>query len=278
MKHFYKKGLGILSLLITLLSNSLGQVSVLSGNITEAATGNSVGYAYIQNFSRQQTVYSNSKGNFKIEASTGDTLVLYSAGYLYKKVVVEDSMLVSQLVHFTLEIPSYRLDEARIIAIGSYNDLKNRIIDYDLPATQTEELNKYIADITINEAREAYLQAEARRHSDGFTIAAVPILTPEEIERKKLAKIVAQQQVKDQVYQKFNPMMVKKITGLTNEDVIIEFMVFCRFSEKYILEVNEYDLANRIAVKFELFQIKKQEEHTEPNPMNRVNELSTIFA
>jgi hypothetical protein len=278
MKHFYKISLGILLYLITLSTNSLGQGPVLTGNITEAATGNTVGYAYIQNFSRQQTIYSNSKGNFKIEAGTGDTLVLYSAGYLYKKVVVDDSMLVSQPVHFTLEIPSYRLDEARIIAIGSYSDLKNRIIDYDVPATLTEELNKYIAGITINEAREAYLQAEAKRHSEGVTIATVPILTPEEIERKKLAKIIVQQQVKDQVYQKFNPMMVKKITGLTNDDVIIEFMVFCRFSEKYLLEVNEYDLANRIGVKFELFQIKKQEENTEPNPMNAVDVLSTTFA
>jgi hypothetical protein len=68
------------------------------------------------------------------------------------------------------------------------------------------------------------------------------------------------------------------VTGLTEDDDIIEFMVWCQFSDSYILETNEYDLAERIAARFELFRKKKEEEKIKSDPLNRVDQFLWHFA
>ena len=275
MNNFYKVIFGFL-LLSAFPGISLAQRE-LSGFVTEKESGSPVPYVQVLNFSSQTSVYGNSKGIFTINAGKGDTLVVHAAGYLYNKVVVVDSMFALQPFRVAMDYMSLELDAARLYAIGSYDQLKQKIIDYDLPETPTEKLNNYMAEISVNEAREAYLQAMASQHSEGVTVGfAIP--SPEDIERKKLAKIIEKQQVKDQVYIKYNPLMVKKITGISGDDEVIEFMAFCKFSEKYLLEVNEYDLASRIAVKYELFKKMKEEEKVEPNPMNVIEIISTTLA
>ena len=104
---------------------------------------------------------------------------------------------------------------------------------------------------------------------NGVTFLSAGIYTPEEIERMKLAKIKEEEQVRDQIYYKFNPRVVKEITGLLEDSEIIEFMLFCKFSDAYLLEVNEYDLASRIALKYKLFLKLKEDEKNMKNPINR---------
>jgi hypothetical protein len=65
------------------------------------------------------------------------------------------------------------------------------------------------------------------------------------------------EQIKEQVYLKFNPEVIRKVTGLTDDRDILEFMVFCNFSDDYLLEINEYDLSAEIALKFEAYKSKR---------------------
>jgi hypothetical protein len=63
--------------------------------------------------------------------------------------------------------------------------------------------------------------------------------------------------IKEQVYLKFNPEVIKKLTGLTRDSYILEFMTFCDFSDEYLLEINDYDLADQIGQKFEVYKSKR---------------------
>jgi hypothetical protein len=198
-------------------------------------------------------------------------MVIYAAGYLYQKVIVDSKMLNAPTVTYQMNIQAYELEEARIPVIGSYDEFKRKIVSLDKPRTKTEQLNGYLADLSLNAARAGYEEYLNKLHSEGVMIATVPIRTPDEIERLKLAKIMENEQIRDQVYQKFNPYIVKKVTGIVGDDEIIEFMVYCKFSDSYILEVNEYDLEARIALKYEQFLKMKKDKKSMENPVNQIN-------
>ncbi len=106
------------------------------------------------------------------------------------------------------------------------------------------------------EGKDAYDRALATGRL-AHPLPGIPILSPEEKERIALKKIMEKEQIKEQVYLKFNPEVIKKVTGLTDDRDILEFMVFCDFSDEYLLEINEYDLAAEIALKFEAYKSKR---------------------
>lgn len=255
------------------------QVRQIHGRVTDSETKVPVEYAYILNFSRHQQNYCNSKGEFRINAEAGDTLVLYALGYDYRKVVVDQNILNQDMPEVKLNHQSYDLNEARILGFGSYYDFREKFIDLERPVTKTDQLNKELADISRQVAIEAYNETMTKQSAEnGVTLMRAKILTPEEIERIKLAKIVEKEKVKDQVYRKFNPMMVKQITGMTDDDEIIEFMVYCKFSDAYILDVSEYDLSARIALKYELFKKQKEDQKSMQNPVNFLDGFIPIQA
>jgi hypothetical protein len=258
---------------------TLAQDGKIHGKVTDSSTGAPVEYAYILNFSQRLQIYCNSKGEFIINAHPGDTLVLYALGYDYKRIVVDQELLKNEIATLKINQQSYDLNEARILGFGTYSEFRERFIDLDKPLTKTEKLNKEIQGVARTEAIEAYNEAMAKQTlANGVTLAKANILTPEEIERNKLARIEAKEKVKDQVYHKFNPMIVKQITGLTDDDEIIEFMVYCKFTDEYILETNEYDLASRISLKFELFKKHKEDQKMLRNPVNQIGDLLNILA
>ncbi len=269
------KYLYLLPVLTLIISDAfvLGQSGSLRGRIVDSSTGREVEYACVLNFSLNKQVYTNAGGEFKLDARNGDTLVMYAVGYYYKKLLVTDSLLATQPVSQALQQQAYELSEARIMSFGSYGDFKEHVINLERPKTRTENLNNYIADIAHSVAKEAYEKAQNERKLDGISIVSVPIRSPEEKERIKLAKIMDKEQIRDRIYQKFNPQVVKKLTGLTLDDDIVAFMIFCKFSDAYLLEVSEYDLAARIALKYELYLKMKEDEKSMDRPLNSLDDF-----
>jgi hypothetical protein len=274
MKQLYKLWPGVfLFLLVAGNSHITAQQSTIRGKAVDSGTGKTIEYISILNYSRHTRIYSNSKGEFNLDAQTGDTLVLYAVGYYYQKIIVDRTMLNTlEPKAFTLSQQAFEISEVRIIGLGTYEEFKQQFISLDRPQTKTEKLAESLAQISHQAAREAYDKAKAEQKLNGITFLTVPILTPEEKERIILAEIIEKEKIRDQIYQKFNPVVVKKVTGLTDDDVVIEFMVFCDFSDAYLLKVNEYDLMVSIARKFEMFNSKKQEEKSMQNRLGPGNE------
>jgi len=111
----------------------------------------------------------------------------------------------------------------------------------------------------------------------GAAIASAPILTPEEKQMIKLKEILADENCKNQVYQKYNPEIIKRITGIAREEEIIEFMTFCNFSDDYILNTNDYDLIVMIARKYEEFLRHKKTGTPDKNSQMPFNTAGSAF-
>jgi hypothetical protein len=232
-----------------------GQTPTVKARLIDHDSGKPVEYAYVFNFSRQINMFTDPAGEFTLEASSGDTLVLSAVGYFYKKMVVNDSLLQASVpVTLSLSPRAYELKEARIVSLGTWEEFRQRFINLNQPKTPTEKLAQNLAESSQKAAKEAYYQAMANGKLDGVTLLTVPILTRDEKERIALGKILDKEKVRNQIFKKFNPDVVRKVTGLTSDDEIIEFMIFCDFSDEYLLDVNEYDLMTQIAKRYETYK------------------------
>jgi hypothetical protein len=247
----------ILVLLIAGCRHVGGQSRVLNGLIRDRITGMGVANALVLNYSTRVNVYSDSNGIFKLQVSFGDTIVLSAVGYYYNRIVVKDSLLeASAPAKFTFTPRAYEISEARIIGLGSYNDFRNSFVEMKRPKTKIEILTENLATISKVEGKVAYDMALANGRLE-HPLPGIPILSPEEKERIALKKIMEKELIREQVYQKFNPELIKKLTGLTDDRNIVDFMTFCDFSDDYVISTNEYDLDAQIALKFEAYKSKR---------------------
>jgi hypothetical protein len=279
VKKFYR----ILLFLVGFLSAGLivlnAQPGPLRGKIVDEVTGRSVEYGLVLNYSRHATIYSSSTGEFYLQANVGDTLVLSALGYFYRKIVVSDSLLSASMpVTFIISPRAFEIGEAKIVALGTYDQFRQNFVSLDKPKTKTEELTEKIADWSQKAASEGYQRYQENLMRDGGNLLTVPIRSRDEKERIALNKIKESENIRNRIYEKFNPEVVKKVTGITKDHEIIEFMVFCDFADQYILDVNEYTLMEQIAIRYELFRKKKRAEQSGENPVNLNVNLNNTHA
>lgn len=251
------------------------QTGPLRGKIVDSVTGRPVEYGIVLNYSRHVTMYSSPTGEFYLQARAGDTLVLSALGYYYRKIIVSDSLLSASMpVTFNVSPRAFEIGEAKIVALGTYDQFRQNFVSLDKPKTKTEELKDQIDDWSQKAASEGYQKYQENLMRDGGNLVTVPIRSRDEKERIKLARITESENVRNQVYEKFNPGVVRKVTGITEDHEIIEFMVFCDFADQYILDVNQYTLMEQIALKYELFKKKKRAEQSGENPVNLKDDLN----
>ncbi len=263
MRQFYR----ILLLFVWCLPASLivlnAQRGPLRGKIVDEETGRSVEYGIVLNYSRHATIYSSSTGEFYLQAGPGDTLVISAIGYYYRKFIVSDTLLTASMpVTFIVSPRAFEIGEAKIVALGTYDQFRQNFVNMNKPKTQTEELTDKLADWSQIAGREGYQRYQENLMRDGGNLLSVPIRSRDEKERIALAKIMESENVRNRIYQKFNPEVIKKVTGITEDSEIIEFMVFCDFADQYMLDVNEYTLMEQIALKYERFKKKKKAEQS----------------
>jgi hypothetical protein len=234
-----------------------GQVSYVHGRIMEGDSQWPVNRVWVQNVSSHRWTSSDTSGCFHLRAAAGDTLVFSASGYYHRMEIVKDSMLNTVVSHpFTLEPVLYPIREANVFALGSYEQFRQKFLSLDLSKDKTEALRRNLRQESVAVATDAYRTMQQKQKIGGGI--GIPILTPQEKESIKLREILTVENQKKQVSKKYNPDIIKKITGITTDEEILEFMAFCRFSDEMILSTDEYDLMVLIARKYGEFQRAKK--------------------
>ena len=212
---------------------------------------------HIYNERTHKTSVSDTGGNFMITVNKGDTLVFSAIGYYFKVVYVTDSLLKKETVFIELLPRKYEISEARVYALGTYEQFKQKVLALKLPETRTGKLRKYLHELSRKAGKEIKYKQEMDKLAEGQAVLfSVPILTPEEIAMIKLKKIIKKEKIQNIIYEKYNREIVADVTGLKGEK-LTEFMVFCNFSEEYLLETNQYDIMVRVLEKLEVYKTLK---------------------
>lgn len=248
----------LISVLIILKAAAVtGQVSHIHGRTVEGETRWPVDRVLVQNVTSHRWTSSDTTGFFHLPAATGDTLVFSASGYYHRVEIATDSILNTPVFRsFKMEPLVYPIREANVFALGTYNEFKQKFISLDLSNDKTGILRHNLQQESVAVATEAYRNMQQKQKIGGGV--GVPILTPQEKEMIKLRAILVAENQKGQAVKKYNPDIIKKITGISTDEEILEFMAYCSFSDELILDINEYDLMGLIARKYEEFlRVKK---------------------
>lgn len=232
------------------------QQSKIIGRVVDASSKETIRFAHIENYTSHATTFTDTSGTFSLNANEGDTLIFSAIGYYYKKVIVLDTFLNNLALNiFELSGRIYELTEANIYLPGTYQQFKHDFIELDIPETETGTLRKELAAIAISEGKKAYDEAIAQGRLEPPK-PGVKILSSDEKARLRFREYLGQKEKQKIIDEKYNADVVTKVTGLTDDDEIISFMLFCNFTEEYLLEVNPLDLMEKISQKYEEYRKK----------------------
>lgn len=217
----------------------------LSGVIVNKAD-EPVPFVTVSNLSTQRGVVSNDEGFFYITFPAQDTLQLSAVNYEPYELYFGDTARASNYdLKIRLSERTYQLEEVTVFAFRDEAAFKKAILALDdLP----EEPEKIVIPGTF--------QGTPTKPSASLA-SPISFIADRFNKRAKYERQLKQAQ-RDAAYQKtlakkYNRTMVSEITGLADER-LDEFMLFCRFKDKFIERSNEYEIIlaiNRCYVDFQ---------------------------
>ncbi|MBI9053253.1 MAG: hypothetical protein JEY96_05515 [Bacteroidales bacterium] len=232
-------------------------IDVISGIIIDDSNGTEIPLAHIFNESERTWVHAKENGHFSIWADINDTLLISAVGFEYKIIVLNDSLLQSDYIQIKLKPQIYEIGEATVKSLKNYTAFRQDILNLDLPKTEldsvSEELSKTSKEVAIQADYDKKIEDVFNRQKGTLFVLSSPFRSKTEKDMRKLKKIRTKEEEQNLMNQKYNREIVKKYTNL-NENEIIPFMNFCNFSNEFILESNEYAIAEAINNKLEMYK------------------------
>lgn len=218
--------------------------------VIDSLTRKPVAFAHIINTTRRWATISDTLGYFYIRTSPGEQLQLTAIGFAASKLTIGYSILRSPLIHDILLQPIiYYIEAVRVNPLGSYDQFKQRFITVKLPES-------------VYQIHPSVLQ-EIDEGSDTLDMLIMPIMSPvtalynlfskEGKSKRKLQKLLEQEEFERQIDFKYSPDIVSHITGYTGFD-LYEFMEFCSFRQDFLLNATYYEITQAILVKQREFE------------------------
>jgi hypothetical protein len=175
---------------------------------------------------------------------------LTAIGFTAGKLTIGYSILRSPLIHDILLQPIiYTIEAVRVNPLGSYLQFKQRLITLELPESEYQ-----IHPSVLQEIDEG---------TDTLDMLIMPIMSPvtalynllskEGKSRRKLRKLLEQEEFERQIDFKYSPDIVSHITGYTGFD-LYEFMDFCSFKKDFLLNATYYEITQAVLVKQRRFE------------------------
>ena len=222
---------------------------VYIGMILDSSTHQPVVSAHIVNLNSNRATISDTSGMFKIHLNFNDSLLIQSLEYQKYILKLEKSYMDTNLIYLTKE--RYPIKEVTVGILGNYNQFKEMVLSYNpddhkykipgmkepvyrpIPILEDEEYWKNYKVAIFNPISYLYYNYNKRMKSV-----------------YKYHDLKKQENEQNRADDKYNKDFVSEITGLTDEEEIMKFMLFCDFSHEMIMNTNQYQLGQLIVEKY----------------------------
>lgn len=229
---------------------------VIKGKVLDDSTGISIPSVNIFNESKRKWDFATEDGRFTIWVDYGDTLLFSAMGYLSEVIYLSDSLLNDSLI-IKLEPRTYEIGEAIIRTPKKYSQFKQDVINLNLPRTELDSITEELAISSKRVVMQAEYDREVKevfdREKGTLFVLGTTIRNKKDKDKKKLKKIYTKEEEQKIIGAKYNREIVKKYTKL-NDDKLTEFMIFCNFSSEFLLNANDYEIADSIMKKYKEYQ------------------------
>ncbi len=235
------------------------QNKVFHGEVFDAVGYIPVKQANIYNISKNKYTFSNTNGQFSILVAINDTLVISGSIYRQLMVVIDPSMYQRGEGEFLLYHKAFLLKEVKILALNpSYEGFKRDIATMKLPDSY-----KNLEDVHLSKSdrQNAVYNGEAPNILRGTAVGSPITYLYNTFSKKMKMKALANEMESygnevGQVQDKYNRKLVKEITNLDDDD-LMEFMVYCRFSYYDLVRWSREEIIASIRYKFAEYQYYK---------------------
>lgn len=224
---------------------------VVSGFIMDVENDSALLFANVYNHRTMRGTISDKNGCFRYYALPGDTLWFSSMGYypLHFEVNAEPGAKIRDT--FYLKARVYQIHDVEILALTRYEKLRYDVKNMKIPRDVENARNNFpVVNHNVN--------AFYKRNNENFGLVFSPIsalydaFSKEGRERRKLAELKRQDAVKAKIEPHFNKPMVKRITGLNDEQAEV-FIKFCNFSDEFLLNAPDYYIIEIVLEQYEDF-------------------------
>jgi hypothetical protein len=226
-------------------------INIIKGAIIDNSAGIEIPFANIFNESERTWVHARENGTFSIWADKGDTLIVSAIGYFSELIFLTNTLSKDSLI-IRLKSRTYEIGEAIIKVPKKYSLFKQDVLNLELPKTGLDSVSEALAITSKQVVKQAeydrMVDEVFNREKGTLFVLGASIKSKNEKDKRKIKKNRSKEIEQNLINLKYNREIIKKYTNLV-ENKILPFMLFCNFSNEFILESNEYDIAEAISIK-----------------------------
>ena len=217
--------------------------------IMDADTAVAIPNTHIINKTQNKGTISDEFGFFTVTANTGDSIMFSSIGYESLTIVARDSMYSNNRV-IKLKPAVYLLTEMEIGLLSTYDRFKR-----DILSREAQEAYKLAHDGEKYATYNPPLPNQGGINIPLFGALASPVTffydlwSTEGRQYRHYLSVINGTAEFIIIGEKFNGLIVREITGLENDE-LVHFMSFCKFSKDYLLFASEMEIRRAIIRKF----------------------------
>ncbi len=226
----------------------------LKGQLIDSTTRDPLAFASILVLNKNQGIASTPKGSFEIPVQVGDSIKVSSVGYSDFYFLVTEEMDKSGYVQ-TIEMiqEAKALADFEVFELSDNFYLRRKLLDTMAPPIRGID----VMNVPLGGAPSKFVPNE----NGQFQLFSVAVPIFQEISKNpKQARIIRkmeeatafQSQRKKERAKYFNKDIVKRVTRI-DDRVIDEFMEFCNFLDGEILGRSEFEITQKIMVKYDAF-------------------------
>jgi hypothetical protein len=240
----YTKLLFLLTLFFVLLAGGVEAQQAalenyrLNGRLLDAEDSTAIPFAHISNLSQNLRALSDSSGLFNIAAREGDSLQISSVSYGQKIIVAPAQPADGKRLLISLAPNVYELDEVVVRRFPTEREFTQQLLSMELPKEKGTDM-RLPANLP---GKPASADGSPTVAFGGAISGIAGKFSKKERGRVFAAEMKEKEERKAIIHTKFNREIVKRITGLEDEDQVDAFMQYCVLSEHFLYEASEYEI------------------------------------
>ena len=206
----------------------------------------------IYNYNTNSFAFSDDEGIFTILAQENDTLIFSKSGYDQLTIVLDRKEILLMVKEYFLFYKAVLLKEVQIRTLNpTYEGFKRDLVETKLPEVKITRRDGIGAEYVNTEPN--LLRNTPLEHPITFLYN---MFSKKQKAKRLYYEMLEYEDEVDKLPLKYNRDLVSQITGLEDEN-LMEFMVFCRFSYYDLVKWSEDEIIGAIKYKFSEYEYYK---------------------
>ncbi|MDX2003362.1 MAG: hypothetical protein SFW35_13075 [Chitinophagales bacterium] len=246
------------TLLIGILATTVyGQSPVfkeIRGNIYNVSDSTPLANINVINIRNRIGSMSNSNGLFSVYVFLGDTIKFSATNFETRFLVVDEKIYnYGKPLIIYLRQANYQLPSVSINPLPK--NLKDAILNLQLPPDPIAlnlPKDPFQAPVPLDPPNRAPQTGGVQPAGTTFTFGSDPYAASIRRQKTIIAEWEENQKKQELVALKFNPKVVKRVTGISDE-MLEAFMRYCKLSDTYVLYATDYEIGLTIKARYHAF-------------------------